>query len=73
MQLRKEVEQTYKVANGYKKELNKLKVDIIGGEKEKVCVNCHNPFYPKINNMDSCQYHPGPIKFYSCKYFFEIA
>ena len=65
------MEQAYKVANGYKKELNKIKADIIGKDKEKECVNCHKPVYGKLNTEDSCQYHPGTIKFYSCKYCYK--
>jgi hypothetical protein len=36
-------------------------------EKEKLCINCHKYYHPRLNNDMACSYHPGKIKFYSCK------
>lgn len=70
--LRKELEETYKIANGYKQELNKIKSELTEDTDEKLCVNCHKPFNPKLNTDSSCVYHPGKIKFYFCKYTSEL-
>lgn len=72
LRLRKELEATYKLANGYKQELNKMRTEITNDGLEKNCVNCHKPFNPKLNTDASCVYHPEKIKFYSCKYNYKV-
>ena len=67
-ELKTQLEQSYKEGNVFKQMLMKLKEEIIGDEQEKTCRNCHQCFHPRLNRPDSCLYHPGKIKFYSCKY-----
>ena len=33
----------------------------------KLCIHCNSEFTKKINREDSCIYHPGKIKYYSCR------
>lgn len=35
--------------------------------KEKFCLHCHNNFYLKGNEDLTCFYHPGKVKYYSCR------
>lgn len=35
--------------------------------KEKRCTNCKLMIVPKFNDENSCVYHPGRMKFFSCK------
>jgi len=65
--LRKELENAYKTSNIYKGKLITLKEEIVGDEKLKACVNCNKSFHAKFNRDKDCIYHPGKIKFYSCK------
>lgn len=34
---------------------------------QKTCINCHENYYPKFNSGKLCIYHPGKLKYYSCK------
>jgi len=63
---------SYRVQNSLAKELQDLNEDLSSFEKAKKCINCRKMFSPKENTDTSCVYHPGKIKFYSCKYFFYI-
>ena len=64
--LKIDLEKAYRNTNEANEELLRLKEEISGNEREKVCVNCKKIFHPRLNNNDSCVYHPGKIKFYSC-------
>jgi len=33
----------------------------------KICLNCKEQFSPLLNNENSCFYHPGKLKYYSCR------
>ncbi len=46
--------------------LAKLRVEDVEEEVSQ-CANCHEYFHPKMNGENSCQYHPGMMKFYSCR------
>lgn len=35
--------------------------------KPKQCIHCLKSFIPKFNEERSCLYHPGKIKYFSCK------
>jgi hypothetical protein len=35
--------------------------------KVKVCVHCNKNFISKDNDEKSCCYHPGKLKYYSCR------
>ncbi|CAG9316275.1 unnamed protein product [Blepharisma stoltei] len=60
------------IENKRSKEVNqKLRNDIgIAFEEEKSnhrCKNCKKEFVPKQNRDGECFYHPGKMKYYSCK------
>jgi len=35
--------------------------------KSKFCIHCHQYFVSKVNDDKSCLYHPGNLKYYSCR------
>lgn len=35
--------------------------------KNKMCIHCNSNFIPKFNEEKSCLYHPGKIKYFSCR------
>jgi hypothetical protein len=35
--------------------------------KKKFCLHCHQNFFAKQNEEDNCIYHPGVLKYYSCR------
>ncbi|KAM3134828.1 hypothetical protein pb186bvf_012997 [Paramecium bursaria] len=35
--------------------------------QKKECQQCHQQYNPRTNNIDSCLFHNGKMKFYSCK------
>jgi len=35
--------------------------------RERKCTQCKMMFLPMNNNIGTCRYHTGKIKFYSCK------
>jgi hypothetical protein len=57
----------YKKCNYANGELSKFKIDVSKEEAEKLCINCHQSYQTRLNTETSCNYHPGKIKFYSCK------
>lgn len=34
---------------------------------QKICMNCHEAYYPSFNTDKLCIYHPGKLQYYSCK------
>ena len=34
---------------------------------QKICLNCHEAYYPSFNTDKLCIYHPGKLQYYSCK------
>ena len=65
--LHKGLAEAYKKCNYASGELSKFKIDVSKDEAEKQCINCHQSYHPRLNTDTSCNYHPGKIKFYSCK------
>jgi len=52
-------------------ECEKLKKQLLKNEGDKnkinLCIQCKEYFLVKFNNERSCLYHPGKIKYYSCR------
>lgn len=50
-------------------ENTKLRANLDDDEasKEKICQRCHKLVKPKDNSETACIYHPGKMKFFSCK------
>ena len=34
---------------------------------ECICINCKEPYFPANNLAGSCTYHPGKLKYFSCR------
>jgi len=53
------------------KENERLKEEINKSQKEqnalKQCMRCHEKFSPLLNNEQACVFHPGKLKYYSCR------
>jgi hypothetical protein len=61
------VKDSFRLVNCATEELKVLKEELNSADTEKECINCRENFFPKENTDTSCVYHPGKVKFYSCK------
>lgn len=62
-----ELREAYKKLNFANEKIAALEREVTQENSEKKCINCHQYFHPKLNTDESCVYHPGKIKYYSCR------
>lgn len=65
--LNQALKENLKLLNSTREELAHVKQEIAKQTTEMQCINCHKFYHPKVNGETACSYHPGKIKFYSCK------
>ena len=56
-----------KKINEYISEKIRLREEKEKKEKQKKCQNCGTLFFESTNSENSCSYHPGKIKYFSCR------
>ena len=67
-QLRREMKILKEILNEANEKINKFKLGIESKLSEPVtCKNCYKKYTLLENPSDSCRYHPGKVKYFSCK------